>query len=101
MTSQPDDLAQLENQRSDLYHSLSRVGDFRRGGFNAVMRRCGKANCACADPAHPGHGPQYNLTRSVNGKTVKRAPQAGAGAGQGAAGGEQPRALPRVGAPSG
>ncbi len=34
------------------------------------MRRCGKANCACADPAHPGHGPQHLLTRKVAGKTV-------------------------------
>jgi hypothetical protein len=46
------------------------VGDFRRGSLNAVRRRCGKANCACAREGHPGHGPQHNLTRWVGGKSV-------------------------------
>ncbi|MGO8889855.1 MAG: DUF6788 family protein [Streptosporangiaceae bacterium] len=32
----------------------------------------GKPNCACAQAGHPGHGPQCNLTRSENGKTVAR-----------------------------
>jgi Family of unknown function (DUF6788) len=46
------------------------VGDFRRGALNAVWRKCGKPNCACARPGHRGHGPQWNLTRRVGGKTV-------------------------------
>ena len=49
---------------------MSQVGDFRRGALNVVWRKCGKANCACAQPGHRGHGPQYNLTRRVGGKTV-------------------------------
>ena len=36
----------------------------------AVYRKCGKPNCACARPGRRGHGPQYNLTRRVGGKTV-------------------------------
>jgi hypothetical protein len=64
------DLAGLEARRAVLYAELAGVGDFRRGSLNAVRRRCGKANCACAGPVHPGHGPQYNLTRWVGGKTV-------------------------------
>lgn len=46
------------------------MGDFRRGALNAVFRKCGKPNCACARPGHRGHGPQHNLTRRVGGKTV-------------------------------
>ncbi|MGH9074719.1 MAG: DUF6788 family protein [Acidimicrobiales bacterium] len=65
-----DDLAELERQRAELYGELSRVGDFRRGGVHEVRRKCGKPNCARASLGHPGHGPQYNWTRSVGGKTV-------------------------------
>jgi hypothetical protein len=64
------DLAGLEARRAVLFAELAQVGDFRRGSLNAVRRKCGKANCACAAPGHPGHGPQYNLTRWVGGKTV-------------------------------
>jgi hypothetical protein len=69
VTSQPD-LTELEAQRGRLRTELVAVGDFRPGSLSAVMRRCGKANCACADPAHPGHGPQHLLTKKVAGKTV-------------------------------
>lgn len=57
-------------RRAELYAQLSEVGDFRRGSLSAVYRRCGKPNCACAVPGHRGHGPQWNLTRKVNGRTV-------------------------------
>jgi Family of unknown function (DUF6788) len=66
---QPD-LPALEAQRARLYADLVQVGDFRRGALAAVRRKCGKPNCACARPGHPGHGPQYNLTRWAGGKTV-------------------------------
>ena len=69
MPSQPD-LPELEEQRTRLYTDLSQVGDFRPGSLAAVRRRCGRSNCACSDPAHPGHGPQYNLTKTVAGRTV-------------------------------
>jgi hypothetical protein len=64
------DLAGLEARRAVLYAELAGVGDFRRGSLNAVRRRCGRANCACAREGHPGHGPQHNLTRWAGGKTV-------------------------------
>jgi len=35
------------------------------------MRRCGRPNCACADPEHPGRGPQHVLTKNVASKTVR------------------------------
>ena len=65
-------LPELEAERDRLYAQLSAVGDFRRGSVSENYRRCGKPNCACAQPGHPGHGPQYNLTRSEGGKTVAR-----------------------------
>jgi hypothetical protein len=64
-----DELAELERRRAELYAELSRVGDFRRGSLNEVRRKCGKPNCACAAPDHPGHGPQWNLTRTAGGRT--------------------------------
>lgn len=64
------DLAGLQARRAGLFAELAQVGDFRRGSLNAVRRKCGKANCVCAGPGHPGHGPQYNLTRWAGGKTV-------------------------------
>jgi hypothetical protein len=64
------DLAWLERRRAELFAVMSQVGDFRRGALNVVWRRCGKPNCACAQPGHRGHGPQYNLTRRAGGKTV-------------------------------
>lgn len=69
MTSNTD-LTELEAQRARLRDEIDTVGDFRPGSLSTVMRRCGKANCVCADPAHPGHGPQHILTKKVAGKTV-------------------------------
>ena len=72
MSDRPPEITDLEQRRSQLYDDLRDVGDFRRGNVHAVRRKCGKPNCVCAQPDHPGHGPQYNLTRSVAGKTVNR-----------------------------
>ena len=72
MPEGPDELPELERLRTELYRELSRVGDFRPGSLNEVRRKCGKPNCACAAPDHPGHGPQYNLTRKVDGRTRAR-----------------------------
>jgi len=69
---EPDGLLELERRRQELYQELSGVGDFRPGSLNEVRRKCGKPNCACAVPGHPGHGPQYNLTRRVDGRTRTR-----------------------------
>ena len=62
----------LEQQRAQLYERLAATGDLRAGSINATYRRCGKANCACARPGHPGHGPRWLWTRSVGGKTRTR-----------------------------
>ncbi|MBO0838550.1 MAG: hypothetical protein J2P28_23970 [Actinobacteria bacterium] len=57
-------LPELEAERDRLYAELAAVGDFRRGSVSENYRRCGKPNCACAAPDHPGHGPRFLWTRS-------------------------------------
>ena len=57
-------LPELESERDRLYAQLSAVGDFRRGSVSENWRKCGKPNCACAAPDHPGHGPRFLWTRS-------------------------------------
>jgi|SRR6266571_2226414 len=66
-------LGELEARREQLYARLAGVGDFRRGSVSENYRRCGKANCACAVPGHPGHGPRLLWTRTLpRGKTIGR-----------------------------
>jgi hypothetical protein len=64
-------LGDLEAQRDRLYEQLAATGDFRRGSISENYRRCGKPNCACAQPDHPGHGPRYLWTRTVAGRGTK------------------------------
>src|SRR6266567_2818629 len=76
MTELP--LPELEAERERLYAQLSSVGDFRRGSVTENWRKCGKPNCACAQPDHPGHGPRFLWTRTVRGRgTVGRQLAAG------------------------
>jgi hypothetical protein len=49
----------LEQRRTELYQQMQALGDFRPGMISVNFRKCGKAGCACAQPGHPGHGPQY------------------------------------------
>jgi hypothetical protein len=46
------------------------MGDFRSGSITTISGRCGKPNCRCHLPNQPGHGPNFRLTRKVDGKTV-------------------------------
>jgi hypothetical protein len=61
----------LERHRDRLYAELAATGDFRRGSISENYRRCGKPNCACAQPDHRGHGPRYLWTRTVAGRGTK------------------------------
>ncbi len=65
-----DSLAALEQQRSGILSQLLELGDFRSGSITAIQGRCGKPNCHCHQPNQLGHGPNFRLTRKVNGKTV-------------------------------
>ena len=71
-------LPDLQAERDRLYAQLSMVGDFRRGSVSENWRKCGKPNCACARPGHPGHGPRFLWTRAARGRgTVGRQLAAG------------------------
>jgi hypothetical protein len=70
-------LPELEQQRARLFERLAATGDLRPGSINATYRRCGKPNCACARPGHPGHGPRWLWTRSAGGRTRTRQLSAG------------------------
>ena len=66
----PDSLATLEQQRSSILMQIMELGDFRSGSITAINGRCGKSNCRCHLPNQPGHGPNFRLTRKINGKSV-------------------------------
>ena len=66
----PDSLTALEQQRSDILMRILQLGDFRSGSITAIKGRCGKPNCHCHQPGQRGHGPNFRLTRKVNGKTI-------------------------------
>ena len=66
----PETLPQLEKQRAQVVQDIAGLGDFRRGSITGITGRCGKANCRCHQPGQPGHGPNFRLTRKLQGKTV-------------------------------
>ncbi|MGA2114913.1 MAG: DUF6788 family protein [Bryobacteraceae bacterium] len=65
-----DSLAALEQQRSSILMQILELGDFRSGSITAINGRCGKSNCRCHQPGQPGHGPNFRLTRKIEGKSV-------------------------------
>lgn len=66
----PESLAALEQQRSSILTQILELGDFRSGSITAINGRCGRPNCHCHQPNQPGHGPNFRLTRKINGKTI-------------------------------
>jgi hypothetical protein len=66
----PDSLAQLEKQKTELFRQIADLGDFRRGSITTTSGKCGQSTGHCARPNDPGHGPNFRLTRKVQGKTV-------------------------------
>jgi hypothetical protein len=64
-----DTLEQLEQQRASLYQQMQALGDFRPGTISVNLRKCGKKGCACAQPGHPGHGPQYLWNTTSGGRS--------------------------------
>ena len=53
-----------------LQHALTRIGYFRRGTLLKRFIACGKPGCACQASPPRLHGPYYQWTRKVGGKTV-------------------------------
>ncbi|MDP2969831.1 MAG: hypothetical protein Q8P64_11595 [Deltaproteobacteria bacterium] len=65
-------LEKLEARRRSLYQKLEAIGDFRRGTISVNYRQCGKKNCICTKPGHPGHGPQYLWNTTLKGKSYAK-----------------------------
>jgi Family of unknown function (DUF6788) len=66
----PESLDDLEQQRTSIVQEIGRLPDFRSGSITATRGTCGKPACHCHQPHHPGHGPNFRLTRKQNGRTV-------------------------------
>jgi hypothetical protein len=66
----PDPLSALIHERSTLLRQVSELGDFQPGSISSPTRKCGKPSCHCAKPNDAGHGPHYQLTQKIDGKTV-------------------------------
>jgi hypothetical protein len=65
-----DDLTQLRRRHQALAAQLSKVGFALPGSITRRYTHCGKPGCRCqASPPQP-HGPYYQLTRKIAGKTV-------------------------------
>jgi hypothetical protein len=65
-------LADYERQYRDLLAQLSELGFITAGSLASRYNRCGKPGCHCHnDPPQP-HGPYWQWTAKVNGKTVNR-----------------------------
>jgi hypothetical protein len=65
-----DPLVALVDERFTLLRQISELGDFQPGSITSAIRRCGKPRCHCAKSGDPGHGPHFQLTQKIGGKTV-------------------------------
>lgn len=65
-------VADYERRYRELLAALTGIGFVRSGSVAPRYNYCGKANCHChADPPQP-HGPYFQWTAKVDGKTVNR-----------------------------
>ena len=62
-------LQALERKRAEVLHKIASLGDLRPGSLTTTQGKCGKADCCCKQPDHPGHGPHWRITYKVEGKT--------------------------------
>ena len=60
----------LQQRYQELKSTLIRVGYFRRGSLVKRFMVCGKSTCACHASPPRLHGPYYQWTRKIHGKTV-------------------------------
>jgi len=69
--SKPTPHNSLEEERYQaLKNSIADLGYIRRGSIQRRFMPCGKARCCCQATPPELHGPYYDWTRKVRGKTV-------------------------------
>jgi hypothetical protein len=64
-----ESLQALERKRAEVLQKIVSLGDLRPGSLTTTQGKCGKAECCCKQPDHPGHGPHWRITYKVEGKT--------------------------------
>jgi hypothetical protein len=65
-------LADYEKRYRELAAQLANIGLIHSGSITRRYTRCGTPGCKChAEPPQP-HGPYYQWTAKINGKTVTR-----------------------------
>ena len=64
-----ESLQALERKRVEILQKIASLGDLRPGSLTTTQGKCGKAECCCRQPDHPGHGPHWRITYKVEGKT--------------------------------
>ena len=57
---------------AEITRALGQIGPALPGSLLERHNRCGKANCRCKQDPPTLHGPYYQWTRKVDGKTVTR-----------------------------
>ena len=71
-TTTAERLADYEQRYHELTAQLATIGLIQSGSITRRYTRCGTPGCKChADPPQP-HGPYYQWTAKINGKTVTR-----------------------------
>ena len=71
-TNTTERLADYEQRYSELAAQLATIGLIHSGSVTRRYTRCGTPSCKChAEPPQP-HGPYYQWTAKMNGKTVTR-----------------------------
>jgi hypothetical protein len=65
-------LADYEQRYREILGELTKIGFIRSGSVAPRYNYCGKVNCRChAGPPYP-HGPYFQWTAKIGGKTVNR-----------------------------
>jgi hypothetical protein len=65
-------LADYEHRYRELLGELADLGFIRSGSLAPRFNYCGKANCRCHGQPPQPHGPYFQWTAKVDGKTVNR-----------------------------
>ena len=64
--------AAQRRRQAQLAHALGQTGFALPGTLTQRHTRCGKPNCRCKADPPTLHGPYYQWTRKIDGKTVTR-----------------------------
>ena len=63
---------ELEKQRKDILIRIEELGDMRSGSIQMRYQKCSKSPCVCHGDGHPGHGPIYEFSKKVAGKSQSK-----------------------------